>query len=162
MSFLTAYLTSRWQWKRTRQDTRDEARRAAIKGALKWIDPMYAALSTAELQTFRLFSQFGDVQEFEENYPNLLQMLPNFDLPEHHRLLLPPHSYESGAVIVRGLEGLKYEALDLWANVHDPHDSPAIREIDARQQCSARADVVRKQIDGLQEELARAYQQTYE
>lgn len=162
ISALTTYLLDRRRWRRSRQDKKDEVRRQAIESAFAWLDPMYSALMNAEVRAYKLLNPGGDDEEFRDTYPDLIHTLAKLDLPAHHRLLLPPGTYASGKSINREFDEFKYGALDLWEKVHYPQHSPAMNEIDAREQCSNRIAGIRKQVDTLRESLERAYQQTYD
>ena len=84
------------------------------------------------------------------------------DLPAYQRLglLLPTDSYKLGQEINRGLENLKYKALDLWEKTLYPID--ALSRTDAREECTKHVLALRTQIDALRATLERAYEKTYQ
>jgi hypothetical protein len=163
--FLATYFLNKLQWKRSRQDKKDDARREAIKGAIAWLEPIHLALFEAEGRTFQLLSAPGfaalDEQEFSKQYPDLLHTLSKLDPPPDHQLLLPKGSYEQGNGIIRALEDLKYTALKLH---HETQGRPGsqLTVIDAREQCANISRKIRQQYLDLKEALAKAYHETYD
>jgi hypothetical protein len=156
------YLLERLRRRQRRLDKLDDARREALRCALAWIDPMEAALISAEVEIYALLNGTHDVEEFKKRYPDLASELTKVDLSGDQRLVLAADPYPPGNAIRRAVESLKYEAIQWWSKTNFPIGTSSLSVVDARYKCTVRVKQLRQQIEALRQRLAEDYRKTYE
>ena len=133
-----------------------DAKRQGLIFALRWLDPMESAATTAGLMaTSGLRGEF-DHTEFMKKWPYLLGDLEEHDIPIELRVLLPNSLYHKGHRIVRAMEELKLLGIRLGQEIQ--HRGVAAERFN---ECCSKCDEIDALIEDLRRELKAEYLATY-
>lgn len=157
ISSLTSRSLERQRWRHDRQERLAALRREALAATLEWIEPMRnAEIRASSLVRAALGGDFEHERFFKE-FPYLLGDLIKMDLPADQRAVLPDDVYVRGHRIVRKLDELRGLGVKYGQEARVKGKLMA-----GFQECSAKLDIVGKEISQLEEDLRKAFNETFE
>lgn len=157
ITFITTIGVERQKWHRERQEKLASLKREALTVALEWIEPMRNAETHASGLVMSAISGEFDHESFVNQFPRLLGELVEKDIPASQRAVLPDDIYTRGHRIIRDLDELRCLGVKYGQKARYM-DKPMA----GFQECSAKLDIIGKQISELETNLREEFRRTFE
>jgi len=157
ITYFVSSRIERQRWRHERQEKLLLLQRDALAAALEWIEPMRNAETRASSMIMAAIRGDFDHDKFLKEFPYLLGELVKKDLPANQRAVLPDNIYKRGQQIIREMDELSF------LGVKFGQETIAMgKPMPGFQDCNKKLDSVHEQISGLENDLRKAFRQTFE